>query len=1226
MASKKSDQPYGLSFSADFSTMVKDAQKASKKITEIFEAAAEEGFKKVNLKPLAQRVDKQLKEEYKLRQQLEFRLERQRAEAEGRLDRARQQVYNRVLSLARKVAQEEDDEMKERLEGELEIEKIRGRIFDEGEDFNEETVKASKALASVLKELQEVDKAAEKLTSAAEETAKAAKETSEWLETSGRLFKSLSKFKPVTLFGKALDTLDIGADKFVDTISSGLEGLIGKLTGSIDLGSLLKGGAGTLRSMGESAGSGLTKLGGMKELGRLGPILKSVGSMVGGLSTAVFGLVGVFGIFASVLFDMDKKVKEFNKSAVTTFGALSLNRLGAGNLNRGLLVLNRTVMNLTANLGVSQEDAMSLFETLDKGGFTLDRLSGHTSDAVVAQNNLNSTLVALSTTAKMMGVGVAEYAQNLTDYVNDLGMSLDTVNESFAAIADMASRASFGTRRFYSMVVQATSGQSSLNVRLDQTADLLMKMTKILGAKKAAEMVGTHAADLAGMGGQERTKMALLTGARGARIAGREARSQATNFAVSARGQGAAIAAALKSAGLGPQIGQAIAAAGSAGVGGDPNAISATSGAMVNQLKAMSTSQQSVLIAALESNPATVELGRQMSQLVDISRASSGQLGDMVNGMQAFGASGSVAMKLAQLSSVGLGRLEDITSPEGRMAAENVTGLSGPQYDMMREVSRAVAGQYSILTKMRPTDEASRRQQAEQFGATTDTAGVLRAAQVGADGQIHYLERIDQANDLIAGYMDRSNINLDTIRTEQSALMNDTFDATVSVADILENKIAMYLRSLYENFGVPLLSMVSDLMGKLGVGGVEERKAAAMVTESITAKLQEEATNQSLNQRRLARVGTELQSATGDKRAALVAEKRALEQKIADRSTRVEALSAARKRIGSGNTWDIRPGRGQTELDTLLHGNLATESELAAGRAATQARAMEDMKRRASGVYTGAAYGTSAPIPAVATPPVKATASVAATATPPPVAVAPSPVDTNATQTAAVSAAVTAASTTTVAAATENATQGRQDADRRHREGQQHLTRLLTRETKLGDALARSNLPDAIVEAQLKQQLMAMGTAAGLDPEHAASAATQFLTEGTLSDDFRQGLMQHPELSPSALAAGIGPLGLTNAATRYRTPRKTTEEDAVEDFIYRGNGANGSITPIDTADQFIGMRPGGAIDRAMTAGSQNGSGGTVNINVYGDERRMFDVVKRALRASGIAPTRATANA
>lgn len=1163
--------PYNLTFYGDFSDLVHEAKRTSAELQGIFKRAAEKGFKNANLRKLATQVEANMKEEYKLRHQMELRLERQRSQAEGRFERDRLATLRKVEELEQKIRDERDEDKKEEHKADLKRARIRQAIFNENaSDFNKETKLVTKNLQKVVKELVSSEKAAKRSAGYYNRTA----------ERIGKITK---------LFDSDMEA---GADHFVDKLSEGLDGVLSKLNGSIDLGSLVKGGAGAasggLRAMGDALGN----------LGKVGPALATT-------MTVLAGVVGVFGVLAGAMLDMDRKVKEFNKTAINTHGALVLNRLGAGNLNQGLRILNHTVTDLTGNMGVSQEEATTLFDTLDKGGFTLDRLTSRTTNADLAQANLSRSLVSLATTARMSGVGLTEYAQNVTDYVNDLGMSLDGVNDSFANIADMAAKAAFGTRRFYSMVVQATSGQSSLNVRLDQTAGLLMRMTKILGAKKATEMVTSASSDLAGMGGQDRTKLALLSGSRGSRIAGREAQSQASNFAVSARGNQGALSDALRQAGVKSSVGDAIRAAGTAGAGNDAAATDRTSSTMVAALRDMSNQQQSALIAALQANPATVDMGRQMSQLIDLTKASSG-LGGMVNGMQAIGAGGSIAMKLSQLSSVGLGRLENINSAEGRMAAENVTGLSGPQYDMAREVSRVVAGQFDILKRSRPTDDIGRRKQIEQFGATTDSSGTLRAASVDSKGMIHYLEKIEQADDLMSGYMSRSDISLDSIKTEQAALMNSTFDATVSVADILENKILFYMRALYENFGVPLLGYVSDLLSKFGVGNGAVRDAAASAREEIGKKMQADAVNQSLNQRQLAKVSTALDSTTDiGERKRLQAEKASLEQKIAERATRTEGLRAANARINSGNTWDIREGRGRDELDQLL-------GRFGAGGGMYNSKVFSFSNQPAA----------STPMAPTATP----TSAVAA----PTVSVAPSNTDTNVVQTTAVTAAVNQASTVATEVAKTTAADSGKAADHRHQQAQQHITRLLSRETKLGDALARSKLPDAIAEAQVKQELMALGTAAGLTGEDASAAAAKFMDDGVLTDAMKSAmksaLTSHPELAAAAMHAGIGTMDLNTRTSRYRVPRAAeggvTTEDPVEDFIYRGNGVNGAITPIASDDQFFGARPGGAIDQAV-----NGrGGGTVINNIYGDERRVYDIVKRVIREAGIGPSRAGSNA
>jgi hypothetical protein len=80
-----------------------------------------------------------------------------------------------------------------------------------------------------------------------------------------------------------------------------------------------------------------------------------------------------------------------------------------------------------------------------------------------------------------------------------------------------------------------------------------------------------------------------------------------------------------------------------------------------------------------------------------------------------------------------------------------------------------------------------------------------------------------------------------------------------------------------------------------------------------------------------------------------------------------------------------------------------------------------------------------------------------------------------------------------------------------------------------------------------------------------------------------------------------------------------TTEPTPKDFIYRGDGTRGSITPLNAMDDFYGAMPGGAIDKALRGEGAGAGGGKAPVNIYingGDEGRIYTVVKRVLRDSG----------
>ena len=76
-----------------------------------------------------------------------------------------------------------------------------------------------------------------------------------------------------------------------------------------------------------------------------------------------------------------------------------------------------------------------------------------------------------------------------------------------------------------------------------------------------------------------------------------------------------------------------------------------------------------------------------------------------------------------------------------------------------------------------------------------------------------------------------------------------------------------------------------------------------------------------------------------------------------------------------------------------------------------------------------------------------------------------------------------------------------------------------------------------------------------------------------------------------------------------------TSEVGVDDFIYRGGVSGGTITPINSRDEFLGMKPGGAVDQAGGVGGRSITIANLNIYESGDPQETLRMVKRALRAA-----------
>jgi hypothetical protein len=182
-------------------------------------------------------------------------------------------------------------------------------------------------------------------------------------------------------------------------------------------------------------------------------------------------------------------------------------------------------------------------------------------------------------------------------------------------------------------------------------------------------------------------------------------------------------------------------------------------------------------------------------------------------------------------------------------------------------------------------------------------------------------------------------------------------------------------------------------------------------------------------------------------------------------------------------------------------------------------------------------------------------------------------------------------------------TRERAQRDRRERQHaertQQRNSDRLIKGRELGDGLAQSRLPDAIAEADAKMRLTE-----ALFKEGVASGDITRILEGRDISDTDRNRTESGNL--------VKALGL----------RRAQLQRSQEDFIYQSRGDRALITPISSQDSVVGAKPGGALSNLA---GRAGGGGNVNIHINGgDERRVFDVVKRAIQQAGITPNRVPA--
>jgi len=1152
----------------DFKDFVRDAKRAGEKSGDLIAKSIEQGVKHRFVNGFMKEVRTADKKRREIEKRFHVYSETLDAKRTGKVTQQLSENAKELAKLNAELSKRNiDRETKERKEAERDVyrEKLRllEKLHDEsiGEDALVESLKKAHAemdslVADQARAARSMDRATEKMTRGSQRAADFMK----------RFRRDATK----------------GADDFAESLQGSLSGLQGKLTGSLDLGSMVSGGAGAL---GKGAGGLSEILGGV---GAGGGAFASLAKGASGLLMVLGPLTVALGMFASLMFEMDKGIKEFNKGAVNTFGTRGVMNLGMKTLDENLRVLRHSTQDLTASLGLTEQEALGVFDAFDAGGVTFRRLTGGVEDATKAQQRLQSTLRATASTAKALGVGVNEFTGTLTEYMDTLAFSLEDVTGQFAMVSKQAQEAGFSTRRFYSLIVQATSGQASLNTRLDQTAELLVRMSKVLGEKGAAEALGGAAGSFKDMGTSDRYRMMMTTGTgRTKETIARSAQTQAANFLTRDDLDKGALLSAMKDSGV--------------NLSGGALSDSKT---LVSELASMTRTDQAKLIAAItSSSDKTIQSqGRALSQLVTVTRGTSGSMADMSDALSALDPGATIAMKLQSAMAV-LGRpIHELTGVQ-RMAAEQITGMSGAQFEQYQAMAAQAEGSFGILTSIRDSGvDASDRESEllERFGAKIEDGKII-----AENGQ-----EVTSSMDLLTSLAERDQVKVADVMDENLGLAYESFDATVTIADILENKILFYLRGLYEDIGQPMLMWIQKT---LGLGGSSDARQASI---SARAALRNEIETQQGRASSASKTVSSLEVA--ERRGSLTDEqKTALEEarRVQAEAQAVVSAGTLELRKQSSGDFSSLTGTKQVRVEgRRIGGMAAARSGLDSAGAGPTMRSesytlspeelLKQVRSRA-----GASVASSHAITGGSGATPTATSKAAAETT------------------AEVTDAMVASGDTVAETTREESVETRKTLEVEGKDTRDHLTKVLTRETKLGNALARSDLPDAIVAAQMKQQLMSLGYAAGLDQTEVTEAIDTYFSEGKLSSKLHAGLQSQggfEDGSPlSGMMSSLGIMPGARGAGRHGLDRHRSivEEEGVEDFIYRGDGIRGSITPIDSGDEFFGAKRGGPIDRAT-----GGGGNVVNISIHGDEGRIFSVVKRVLQTSGIGPGRVSSRA
>ena len=916
--------------------------------------------------------------------------------------------------------------------------------------------------------------------------------------------------------------------------------------------------SGDLSGLASSLGSALSKGGGMMEQAGLaagGAEAGGMAAMMTSLGPVVAGLGATVGALAAiaVVFQMAyDQSKKFNQALTEGAGSADFFSSGVGNMGASLKDARNAIVDLGIQYRMDTEEIAKFTSALNTAGVTYKEFGALAGRAATDQQAFMDVTKTAIIASKSMGIEATDAASFMDRAMRDLGKTSLTEIKDAFSMINDAAARSGMTVKSFFTAISETTSGMALHNM--RLEDTIGLMTTM--TKVLGEDLGKERAKMEGqfrnMGYQERIKTVLTTG------------KDTTSKIVRADAE----AQARK--GLGDPLKAAIGKV-------MPELIKGTGKASevsIDKLGTMTEKEYRKVVGALyASNDQNAQVAaRQLENLRGLARGAV-RPGNELAQADAIGSlskSGELAMQLASASAV-LGK-KGISSMEGldRAAFEQITGQSGENLEIMKRLDRALRGQFEGLQQ--------------------------KVAGGGGTEEERRLAKMDFTEAIAAGFgKDTMEEGVRAGFTGMERMTERMLKETQSFSTTLKNNVAWLLEKIFS-----LVEWIAHLMGD-DAEDAALQKQNDMIAELDAKMAQQTAYAQEYNE--LVRKQTTVGLDTTEK--ARMAELEGLAKKS---EAEVAGLKAGVTEFGKYK--DIRAGAGMADVARY-------EAEVAAGGGA-EALAKAEAARAAAGDVSGrgadaAMYGLGGALAGAATGaligsifPGVGTAiggglggllgaagllggGLGAT-------YGYFGGDASAAQGEVEASLEGTSSVDTLVESTGLSAEYNE-------ESKEALKQLLVESTSSNKTQGKEK---ALLEGLLKQmkedsKTQALGVLKDID----AAAVTQYLTSGKKEALQSSSIMGAVSTDP-AVQRALESLGVLKSKT----------DSPVNDFIYRGGASGGVITPINTKDEFLGMKPGGAVDRA----ARGGSSGTVVININGDTGTIVRVVTDVLKKAGLTPS------
>jgi len=876
-------------------------------------------------------------------------------------------------------------------------------------------------------------------------------------------------------------------------------------------------------------------------------------------------LVAVVGILAMAY----GNAKDMNKQLLASASAFDLVGMKAGEtvdvgvemgaLEARLVSMRTAIVDLSLDWRMSGEEISQVSSALFESGITMKEMSDVVGGTVGSITAFKRVTEAAIVASQGLGIEVSSVASFMEKMSRDLGYHLNGIQGAFGLIAGEAGKAKMRTADFFSAINEASSGMALYNFRVSDTVTLMTELVEILGEDLAKTKI-SGGGTFSGMGTQERYKQAMLGGKAMKDVAKKDASLQAKEF--SDKGMSIGAKSTLQDAGLMGKDGQL-------------------------DIKAMSRATGKEFRAVLSSGKLTDVQERQLTSIRELAQSHKKGHGGTARALANLSKRGNLAAEFTQAASMFGGKMLSEMDAIEMMSYESITGIGGEEFQARMRLQEKMMAEFEALTQKEKDDQ----------GIVTFSDAVLK-------GIVGTPEEIAEASKAAWNQADQH--------------AADSLVATRSITVELKNKIGSYLHDI----NTAMQWLVAHFGKTEEYGSAQQDYDANLKTADSQIANSRKITERLSND--LVDVGAELsQEKAGPERDALLKKKAALEKDIKKSSNRTERMLDGRKEMvaaGVGtndNGWNPLSDSSTRPPDWAAQLTLAGERQageiVSAGKNADVDE--ETGKLLDSSAYTKGDFGANAKEgtgtlerfeeakksgfdPALLAALVKRTEDKA---TADGVAIVEVPLTNDEREALAEQIALADALLKEEQDAQEKVRLQAEATDKEIKEGSEDIIRQLKEEKRSEDM---TELIKLISESSVK----------------AVEGNTAGEVSATMMANLR-GLEQGSDISKYLLGGGVT-IEEAQWAKAHGFTATVQEAPAAADFIYRGNGGSkGVLTPIHSADEFAGMKPGGAIARALSGGGKGG-GKTVVVNISGgDTMKVYQVVRRVLSETGYGDTK-----